>query len=194
MKLGEKIRHIRKTEKQLKLKELHEKLISIFGNRAISYKSLIRIEKGQRDGRLKSIHQIACGLGINVKDLLTGTERDTPNEEQVLSHIVRKKTRLGKFTYSDKAHLEILSSQECPFLGVELVLAPGGKTKQEEDPEGTEMLLILTKGQITAHVLNEVHQLSPGDSLHFKSHIPHYFENAKEKTAKAILIQNPKSY
>ena len=62
MKLGEKIRHIRKDVKQMKLNELHAKLATMFGKDAISYKSLIRIEKDRRDGRLTSIHQIACGL------------------------------------------------------------------------------------------------------------------------------------
>lgn len=194
MKLGEKIRYLRKNVKKMKLNELHKRLTVIFGDEAISYKSLIRIEKGQRDGRLKSIHQIACGLGIDVKDLLSGTERELPHEEAILADIMRKKARSGRFTYNDKAFIEILSSKKCSFLGVELVLESGGATKREEDPEETELLLIATKGKITAHIHGEVHTIAPGDSLYFKSHLPHYFENNERRTAKAILVQNPKSF
>ncbi len=194
MKLGDKIRQIRKDAKKLKLKDLHEKLTVIFGNHAISYKSLVRIENNQLDGRLKSIHQIACGLDMEVKELLSGTERELTHEKALLADIVRKKTRSGRFAYNDKASIEMLSSQNGSFIGMELVLEPGGMTKIEEDPENTEMLLIATKGKITANIHNEVHKIGVGDSIYFKSHLPHHFENLEKKPAKGIIIQNPKSF
>ena len=95
MKLGDKIRQIRKDVKKINLKDLHEKLTVIFGNHAISYKSLVRIENNQLDGRLKSIHQIACGLDMEVKELLAGTERELTHEKALLADIVRKKTESG---------------------------------------------------------------------------------------------------
>ncbi len=194
MKLGDKIRQIRKDVKKIKLKDLHEKLTVIFGNHAISYKSLVRIEKNKLDGRLKSIHQIACGLDMEVKELLSGTERELTHEKALLADIVRKKTRSGRFAYNDKASIEMLSSQNGSFIGMELVLEPGGMTKIEEDPENTEMLLIVTKGKITADIHNEVHKIVVGDSIYFKSHLPHHFENLERKPAKGIIIQNPKSF
>ncbi len=194
MKLGEKIRHIRKNVKKMKLKEFHEKLMDVFDGQAISYKSLIRIEKGRLDGRLNSIHQIACGLDMDVKELLADTEREIPREKGVLADMVQKKTRRGKFTYSDKAFIEILSSPRSSFIGMELVLEPGGATRSEEDPRQTEKLLIVTKGKITTHVHDEVHTSASGDSIYFESHLPHYFENRGNKTARGILIQSPKSF
>ncbi|MFH1305872.1 MAG: cupin domain-containing protein, partial [Candidatus Omnitrophota bacterium] len=172
----------------------HEKLMDIFDSRAISYKSLIRIEKGRLDGRLNSIHQIACGLDMDVKELLADTERAMPREKGVLADMVQKKTRRGKFTYSDKAFIEILSSPRSSFIGMELVLEPGGATRSEEDPRQTEKLLIVTKGKITTHVHDEVHTIAFGDSIYFESHLPHYFENQGNKTARGILIQSPKSF
>ena len=194
MKLGEKIRYIRKIVKRMKLKDLHKKLTIIFGHQAISYKSLIRIEKDQRDGRLKSIHQIACGLDMDVKDLLSGTEKEIHEEKAILADVMRKKLRSGKFTYNEKSCIEILSSKNGSFMGMELILEPEGSTKKEENPEGTEILLIGTKGKITAHIHTETHIITPGDSVYFKSHLPHYFENKGTRTAKGIIIQNPKSF
>lgn len=194
MKLGEKIRHIRKDIKKMKLKDLERRLKIIFGNNAISYKSLMRIEKDQRDGRLKSIHQIACALGIDVKDLLSGTERELPHEKAFLADIIRKKSRSGKFTYDDKAYIEILSSKKSSFMGVELVLEAGGATKEELDPDGTEMLMVCIKGRITVHVHSEVHTIDSGDSIYFESHLPHHFENRENRTAHAILVQSPKTF
>ena len=194
MKLGEKIRYIRKTDKHMKLREFHTKLASMFGKDAISYKSLIRIEKDRRDGRLSSIHQIACGLDMDVKELLAGTEREAAQRQSIFADVVTKKSRPGKFNYNEKAYIEILSSKNSSFMGVELVLEPGSASKEEVDPEGTEVLVIVVKGKITAYVQNEEHALSAGDSIYFKSHLPHYFKNTHQKTAKAILVQNPKSF
>lgn len=194
MKLGDKIRLIRKTEKKIKLNELHARLRRIFGDSAISYKSLIRIEKNQRDGRLKSLYQIACGLDMDVKELLTGTEREIQQEKAILGDIVRKKTRPGKFAYHDKAYIEIVSSNKASFISMELVLEPGGSTRVEENAEGSEILLIVTRGRITADIHNEVHSLGLGDSIYFKGHLPHHFENRDKKLAKGLLIQTPKSF
>ena len=194
MKLGDKIRYVRKTDKKMKLNELHEKLVRIFGNGAISYKSLIRIEKNQLDGRLKSVHQIACGLDTDIKALLSGTEREPTQEKTILADIVRKKARRGKFPYNDKAYIEIVSSNKASFISMELVLEPGGVSKVEETAEGSETLLIVTKGRITADIHNEVHTLGIGDTIYFKSHLPHHFENRDKKPAKGILIQTPKTF
>ena len=194
MKLHEKIRHIRQNVLKISLKDFHKKLTTIFGKQAISYKSLIRIENNQLDGRLKSIHQIACGLGMDVKELLSGTEREVTHEKAILADIIRKRARSGRFAYNDKAFIEMVSSQNGSFVGMELVLEPGGMTKVEEDPENTEMLLIVTKGKITADIHNEVHKIGVGDSIYFKSNLPHHFENPEKKPAKGIIIQNPKSF
>ncbi len=194
MRLGDRIRYIRKTDKKMKLNEFHSRLIRIFGNDAISYKSLIRIEKNQRDGHLKSLHQIACGLDMDVKELLSGTEHELPQEKAVLADIVRKKARPGSFAYTDKAAIEIVSSNKASFIATELVLESGGSTRIEENAEGSETLLIVTKGKITADIHNEIHALGVGDSIYFKSHLPHHFENRDKKPAKGFLIQTPKSF
>jgi quercetin dioxygenase-like cupin family protein len=196
MKLGDKIRHIRKTEKKITIKEFHEHLRRIFGQGAVDYRSLVRIEKNQRNGRFKSLHQIACGFGMDIKDLLKGTERELPEEKKpILADIVRKNSRLGKFSYSDKASIEIASSEKASFMVMELILEPGGITKLEENAEGSEILLIVKKGKITADIYNEIHSLGVGDSIYFKGHLPHHFENRDEKkTAKGLIIQTPKSF
>lgn len=194
MKLGDKIRYIRKTEKKLKQKEFYAMITRIYGKGAISLRSLVRIEKNQRDGRLKTLFQIACGLGMNINELLAGTEREIPQENAVLADVVRKKYRPGKFTYNDKASIEIISSTKASFIVMELFMLPGGITRVEENAEGSEILLIVTKGKVTANINNEMHSVGVGDSVYFKSHLPHHFENRESKPARGLLIQTPKSF
>jgi len=196
MKLHEKIRHIRKNVIKLNLKKFHGKLVDIFGDKAITYYSLCRIEKGHRDvARLKSLYQICTGLGVSLKELREGTEQ----EESKIVNIIRKADRPGnKYIYNERAAAVILSPKEIRFLSMELSIEPGGATKKEEDPVDTnryEKLIIMLQGKIIGHIGNEKHLIKKGDTLAFASNIPHYFENpSKNVRARCIIVQNPKSY
>jgi len=196
MKLYEKIRELRKDKLKLSLKEFHKKLVGIFGDKALTYYSLCRLEKGYRqDIRLTSLYQICTGLGISLKELKEGTEE----EESKIVNIMRASARENnKYIYNEKAIAEILSSRNIKFLAMELSLLPDGATKKEEDPVDLnrfEKLIIMLQGEITAYIGSEKHTIKKGDTLSFASNIPHHFENPSKKIkARCIIVQNPKSY
>lgn len=196
MKLHEKIRDIRKNALKLSLKEFHKKLVDIFGDNALTYYSLCRIEKGYREAaRIKSLYQICTGLGISLKELKEGTEE----EESKIVKIIRITDKQdNKYIYNEKAVAEILSPRDLKFLAMELTILPGGATKEEEDPVDVnrfEKLLIMFQGEILCHIGNEKHLIKKGDTLSFASNIPHHFENPSKKIkVRCIIVQNPKSY
>ena len=196
MKLYEKIRHLRKDILKLSLKEFHAKLASIFGDAAITYYSLCRLEKGYRaDIRIKSQYQICAGLGVSLKELKEGTE----DEESKIVNIMRADDRANnKYIYNEKAIAEILSSRNIKFLAMELELLPMGATQTEEDPVDInrfEKLVIAMQGELVCCIGNEKHSIKKGDTLSFASNIPHHFENPSTKiNARCIIVQNPKSY
>ena len=197
MKLHEKIRNMRKNVAKLTLKAFHEKLVEIFGDRALTYHSLCRLEKGRRDSiRLRSLYQISTGLGISLKDLMVGTDR----EESRIASIMRRKDRSNnEYIYSGKAVAEILSPRNVRFLAMELVLRPTGSTREEQDPQdgnnSFEKLIIMLQGEIHVYTGKENHLIKKGDSLSFASSLPHHFENRSHNMkARCIIIQNPKSY
>jgi transcriptional regulator with XRE-family HTH domain len=196
MKLHEKIRTIRKKNLKLSLKDFHAKLVSIFGDEALTYYSLCRIEKGHRETtRIKSLYQICTGLGVSLKDLKEGTEEE---ESKIVTLIRSAERSNNKYIYNEQAIAEILSSKNVGFLTMELQILPGGHTKNEEDPAGTtkyEKLIIMLQGELVVRVGNESHQIRKGDTLSFASNIPHCFENSsKNVKARCIIVQNPKSY
>jgi len=196
VKLHEKVRDLRKNSLKLSLKGFHKKLEDIFGDRALTYYSLCRIEKGYREAaRIKSLYQICTGLGVSLKELKEGTEE----EESKIVNITKSSDRAdNKYIYNEKAIAEILSSKDLRFLAMELALLPGGATKEEEDPIDVnrfEKLVIILQGEIIAYVGGEQHPIKKGDSLSFASNIPHHFENPSKKVkARCIIVQNPKSY
>lgn len=190
MKLHEKIRKIRK-EKGISLRQLHANLIEIFGNKALRYNSLYRIEKGLRDGRISSLSQICLGLGVSLKELKEGTEEDKPR----FATLIRKRDRTRQYVYSEKAQAQIVSGINQSFLAEQLNLEPGGKTKLEQDPSELgrfEKWIYCLRGKIIVYVGANKYALSKDEVLFFESTIPHYFQNSSFKKASCIIIQNPK--
>ncbi len=190
MLLHEKIRQMRK-EKGLSLTELEQKLVEIFGSKALRYNTLFRIEKGLRDARVSSLAQICIGLGISLKELKEGTEE----EKLSLVDIIKKKDKVAQYVYSEKACAQILTKEKQPFLGMRLLLEAGGKTKLEQDPIELgrfEKWVYGLKGKITCVVGQERHLLKKDEALCFASNLPHSFENNTAQKASCIIIQNPK--
>ena len=194
MKIYEKIRHLRK-ESGLSIRDLHEKIRSVFGDRTLSYDSLSRIERGTRSSlRLNTLYQISTALDISLKELKDGTEE----QESLVASIMRNKDRQDKkFIYNEKAHALVMSPKELEFMVLKLSLSPKGKTQLEQDPVGDTIykkLVMVDKGIVAVRIGEECHILKKGDSLSFKSSLPHYFENPTKDKSQATIVQNPKSY
>mgnify|MGYP000085339601 FL=1 len=190
MKLNEKIRQIRK-KKGLSLRDLQQRLVEIFGSKALRYNTLYRIEKGLRDARVSSLSQICIGLGISLKEL----KEETEEEKLSLVDSIRKRDKVAQYVYTEKAYAQILTREKQPFLGLRLVLEPGGKTKLEQDPIELgrfEKWVYGLKGKITCQVGQEKYLLKKDEVLCFESNLPHSFENNTPQKASCIIIQNPK--
>ena len=188
MKLHEKIAKIRK-KKGLKISDLHRKLKSIFGNKALSYRTLLRLEKGHADGRGTSLYQICMGLNITLEELKKGTDEDI-----FFADYMPKNRRQGKYVYSDKATAFILSGAKRNFLPLELVLEPGAKTKIEKDPDGEvkfEKWVYVLQGELNCVVKDKKIILKKSDCVSFDSRLAHCFENTSSKKTSCIIIQNP---
>lgn len=194
MKIHEKIKALRK-KSGLSLKDLHEKIRSVFGDKSITYDSLSRIERGHRFSlRLNSLYQISTALEVSLRELKEGTEK----EESMVVNIIRRKDRRDrKFIYNERAFAEVVSPKDLEFMVMGLTLEPKGRTQLEQDPIEDRVykkLVIVDKGMVLVHVGEELHTLKKGDSLSFKSSLPHYFENPASGKARCTIVQNPKSY
>ncbi len=197
MKIGENVYSMRK-EKKLKRSELLKRIRYMYGNNALGYRTIQRIEHGENiKERLSSLLKIADALGVNVNELYKGTEyEDKAKQEEKLeeAYITRHDNRGGEFKYSKGASIEIVSPEQSGYIVFQLILDPGFRTKVEQDPEGTIKFLYLIEGEINVTVGNIVRVLYRGDTIQINSSKPHYFENKSKKRASAILYQNPKNF
>ena len=194
MKIHEKIRFLRKISK-ISLIELHRKIGDIFGDKALTYDSLSRVERGQRKTlRLNTLYQISTALEISLKDLKEGTGEA---ESRVASIMRRKDRQEKKFVYNEGAYALVMSPKDLDFLVMELVMTSKAKTQVEQDPIADVVyrkLVIVNQGTVIIHIGEEAVTLKKGDSLSFKSSLPHYFENPLGVRARCTIVQNPKSY
>jgi transcriptional regulator with XRE-family HTH domain len=189
MELREKIKQIRQ-EKKLSREELYERLVDIFGDKAVKPNTIWRIESGLTSARASSLHQICIGLGVSLKELLGELE-----PESRLVDIVKKEKRIDQYIYNQKAQAEMLTPAQRSFLVQELTLLPGGMTRTEEDPIEVgkfEKWVYCLTGKLTCIVGTERHTLNKGDCLSFESNIPHYFENNSSKKSRCLIVQNPR--
>lgn len=215
MKLHEKIKKIR-LEKGITIKELHLKIINEFRENAVTYRTLLRIEAGDTDGRGTTLHQISTAFGMSLREL----KKDTEEESNPID-FVKKTKRLGRYVFNEKAYAELMMRQNHNFMATELVLEPGGSTKLERDPEWTidentagqiketlkklnqqvledykiwkfEKYIYCLRGNIACCIGNDKYILKSGDGLTFESSTPHWFENASKSTSRCLILQNPR--
>ena len=190
MDIHQRIRHIRTTVKKIRLKDLHSRIVELFGKEALNYQTLSRIERGTRTARPSSLYQICKGLDISYGEL----KKDTEQKPSEIDLIKQKETK-DRFQYNDNAYIEILINLNRNFVASELSLAPGGKTDIEQDPDDTndfEKWVYCIQGEVEANIASKVVKIKKADALSFKSHLPHYFENKTAKKSRCLIIQSPK--
>ncbi len=176
-------------QQNLNRAELHRKIKAEFGKKAITYLTLGRILSGERKVREASLAQIARALGISVHDI----KKDTDRQENFIRH-----------DYNKKTYLEIdnlaTNNLESNLLIGRLILLSKGKTPVQQDPaqkgkfvkyihglHGTIQVIVNSREGLIKK------DIKYGESFHFDSTQPHYFENNTKRKAACLLIQNPKS-
>ena len=197
MRIGDNIKKIRKGQ-GLKRADLVKRLRFTYGDNALGYRTIQRIERGENlKERFSSLLQLAYALGVDIKEFYKGTGYEDKAQQQELAkeaYITRSQARGGTFRYNDKAVLEIISPQKSDYMSTLLELEPDSKTKLEHDPDQTTKFLYVINGEITITIEDLERILRKGDSIQINSHRPHHFENRSNKKATAILYQNPKRF
>ena len=195
MKLHENINKIRQ-DRGLILQELHRLIFNDFRENTVTYRTLLRIEAGDTDGRVSTLHQISTALGMSLSELKKDTEEEISPIE-----FVKKNRRQGRYIFNEKAYAELLIRQNRNFMITELVLEPGGKTRLERDPESDsegnevskfEKYVYCLRGFITCYIGNDKYVLKYGDGVVFESATTHWFENISKSKSRCLIFQNPR--
>lgn len=176
--IGQKIRDLR-NEKELTLGDL--------ANRVNVSPSLIsQLERGGINPSISLLKSIADALETPLASLLE--EEGSPAEPP--SPVVKAKER-KVIMWEGGIRFSLLSRSldlGCEFMFNEW--PPGSSTgKEKYVHEGVECGIIL-EGEIEVELEDRVYLLKPGDSITFRSDVPHRLSNRGKKMAKGIWVNS----
>ncbi|MFF4620924.1 helix-turn-helix domain-containing protein [Nonomuraea jabiensis] len=148
-----------------------------------------QLERGQTSSSIGMLRRIASALGLTVADLF--------NEADEIGHrVVRREARPELHTAPGTR--KFLISQR-PLQNVEIYAAefdPGSSTGDEPYTHGdSQEILLMLRGQVTlwlgSNGSTTAHLLKPGDSVEYRTSVPHRVLNECDETAEILWVVSP---
>lgn len=176
--IGQKIRDLR-NEKGMTLGVLAEKI-------KVSPSLISQLERGGVNPSISLLKQIADAFLAPLSSLL-GEEEVSPGE---IPHVMKEKERKTLTTEGGVKFVLLSGNYDlgCEFIYNEW--PPGSSTgKEKYVHEGVESGLLL-EGALEVELEDRACQLKPGDSITFRSDIPHRLNNKGKKFAKGVWVNS----
>ena len=176
-KLGEKIKAVR-TEKGWSLKAL--------SNRSgISAAAIHKIESNGITPTITTMMKISDALGKKISNFV----EEEPGEKDVC--LINSNERKPVFTFKKGLDLQGISAKQygefrmtAAYATVEVGASSGKKSMSYRGEE----LVYCLQGKMRFEVKKKIYDLSPGDSLHFRTHLEHKWENLGEIPARLLWV------
>ncbi len=103
--------------------------------------------------------------------------------------------RRDKTVYEDERNMltESFTSglRDPQFTSFYCTVKKGGSSGVREMYHPGDELMVVLEGRLKVTVAEETHILNPGDSLSFKSHLPHRWDNVGEGDARVVWTLSP---
>ncbi|MDT8440956.1 MAG: XRE family transcriptional regulator [Desulfuromonadales bacterium] len=100
-----------------------------------------------------------------------------------------------KTIYDDESnmHTESFTSglRDPQFMSFRCTVPVGGSSGRKQMHHPGDELIYLLEGRLKVTIAGEVYRLAAGDSLSFKSHLPHCWENVGDSDASIIWTLSP---
>lgn len=177
--VGKTIRELR-SQRGLSLRQLGEQI-------DVSSSSIHKIEQNLISPSLGTVLKIVKGLGTTLQSLLN--EQSETREAIYLAERKRRSTLVPDL----KIHIQPLTGglPNETFSAVLLTIPKGARMKEREFHHHGEELQLCIKGKVRFTVKDETYLLKRGDSLHFKSYLRHFWDNAGNTEAQLLMICSP---
>ena len=178
--VGERLRTLRQFRRYT--------LQSVAARSGISESFLSQVERGRSNASIASLKRIADALGVSMADLFEPDELPGP---RVLRRDERPALQFGilgrklLLTPRPLHHLEVFAGE----------LEVGGSTGPEPYAHGdSEELFVVVSGTVRLELGGEVFELERGDSIYYRSSVPHRAVNTGNELAEVLWIISPPSY
>ena len=173
--IGAKVAHARK-ERGWSLAQLAQRA-------GLSPAAVHKVEKSGMTPTIASLMKIASALGKSVSYFVE--EPATPDVS-----VVRAEQRSQVYTSKRGLDLRNVSGRYGPFLiaGAEATVEPGADSGPTPMNHPGEELVIVHEGSMTFTVDGESYELAEGDSIHFRTRLPHSWCNPTDEPARATWL------
>jgi transcriptional regulator with XRE-family HTH domain len=178
--LGDRLRSIRH-RRRATLKEVADRA-------EISESFLSQIERGRAGTSIATLQRIAGALGVGVSDLFEADgDRGRPR--------VLRRERRPALAFGVLGRKFLLTPRPLENLEVFIAeLEAGGATAEEPYTHGdSEELVVCLEGTAELQLGSEVYELGPGDSIFYRSSVPHRVANSGSDVAEVMWVISPPS-
>jgi transcriptional regulator with XRE-family HTH domain len=175
-----------------KLKEIrlkHNLTIQVLAEKShVSSNMISRIERGLTIPSVEIIMRLATVFDKSINYFV----EDVSTSHEV---VYTRPGRRDKTVYDDEhnMHTESFTSglRDPQFMSFFCTVQKGGTSGQKNMYHPGDELIYLVEGRLQMTIVDEVYILESGDSLSFKSHLPHRWDNIGESDAKVIWTLSP---
>jgi transcriptional regulator with XRE-family HTH domain len=150
----------------------------------LSTAAIHKIEKSGMTPTIASLMKVAAALGKSV-----GYFVEEPDATRPVT-VIRQDERTRLYTSKQGLVLENISGRYGPFwvAGAEAHVEPRADSGPQPMSHPGEELVLLLEGCMTFTIDDELHELGPGDSIHFRTVRPHSWANPTERPARAVWL------
>lgn len=174
--LGARINLIRR-QRRLSLRDVGEQA-------EVSASFLSQLERGQSGASVATLMKIASALGVSIPDLFSnGVDHPT--------RVVSRSNR--PVLVSGEGYHKTLLSQR-PIQHIEACIGefqPGRNTGDLYTHGDSQEILLVLAGHVTTFLGDQSFEMSPGDSLDYRTSIPHGISNTGDSVAEVLWIVSP---
>ena len=178
--VGERLRAIRNLRRHT-LREVAERA-------GLSESFLSQVERAQASASVASLQRIASALGVSIADLFAPDGQRRPR-------VMREHSR-PRLAFGQRARKFLLTPRALDNLEVFICeFEPGGSSGEEPYTHGdSEELMLVLAGCVHLQLGTDVLDLSAGDSIDYRSSVPHRVANAGEEVASVMFVISPPSF
>ena len=154
----------------------------------VSESYLSQIERGRARGSVATLKRVTEALGMSMVELFEPGLAEHP-------HLIRG-SALSYLALDDGARKALLTPGLLNHLEVFVGdFAAGGSTGPEPYSHGdSDELLLVIEGEVSLELGDDRFELSKGDSIFYRSSIPHRLSNPHDAQAHVVWAISPPSY
>lgn len=176
-------RHLRRLRRRRGLT-----LAAVASQAGMSESFLSQLERGRTGASLDSLARLTQALGVRVADLFEPDHARDPQVLHAADRPVLNVWHLGSkmlLTPRSSEHLEVLVCR----------LDPGGTTGEEPYTHGdSDELFLLLEGSVELQLGARVYPMEVGDSITYRSSVPHRVTNRGGQIAEGLWVISPPSF